>query len=49
MPLHERCQMVGVENAKLSIVKQCDLLSLHRSRYYYEPVLESAENLAIMR
>ena len=49
MPLPKRCQMVGVEKCKLSIVRQCDLLSLHRSRYYYEPVLESAENLAIMR
>ena len=49
MPVAKRCQMVGVESTKLSIVKQCDLLSLHRSRYYYEPVLESAENSAIMR
>ena len=49
MPLPKRCQMVGLEKCKLSIVRQCDLLSLHRSRYYYEPVLESAENLAIMR
>ena len=32
-----------------SIVKQCELLSLHRSRFYYEPVLESAKNLIIMR
>lgn len=49
MPAIERCLMVEVEKSKLSIVKQCELLSLHRSRFYYEPVLESAENLAIMR
>lgn len=49
MPTTQRCQMVGVEPTKLSVVKQCEMLSLHRSRFYYEPVLESAENLAIMR
>ena len=49
MPAIERCLMVGLEKSKLSIVKQCELLSLHRSRFYYEPILESAENLVIMR
>jgi putative transposase len=33
----------------LSIVSQCELLGLPRSSYYYEPVLESAENLRLMR
>ena len=41
--------MIEVEKSKLSIVKQCELLSVHRSRFYYEPVPETAENLAIMR
>jgi putative transposase len=33
----------------LSIRKQCDLLSIHRSGIYYAPKGESAENLEIMR
>lgn len=33
---------------KLSIRRQCDLLSLNRSRYYYKPIGESEENLRIM-
>jgi putative transposase len=33
----------------LSIVEQCALAGLARSSYYYEPVPESEENLALMR
>jgi putative transposase len=33
---------------KLSIRKQCELLQLTRSRLYYKPVGESAENLRFM-
>ena len=33
----------------ISIVRQCELLELSRSSYYYEPCSESAENLALMR
>jgi putative transposase len=33
----------------LSITVQCNLLSLHRSSFYYVPVGESEQNLAIMR
>lgn len=33
----------------MSIEKQCELLGLSRSSYYYEPRGESAENLALMR
>jgi putative transposase len=32
----------------LSVSQQCELLSLSRSSYYYEPATESAENLALM-
>jgi len=39
---------VGPE-ARISVRHQCELLSLCRSRYYYEPCPESAENLALMR
>ena len=34
---------------KLSIRKQCDILSLHRSSFYYSPRKEKQENLEIMR
>jgi putative transposase len=40
--------MVGPTFPKLSILAQCQLLSIHRSSFYYVPVGESAENLAIM-
>lgn len=33
----------------MSIVRQCELLGLARSSYYYEPVPESEENLLLMR
>lgn len=32
----------------LSVSRQCELLELSRSSYYYEPAQESAENLALM-
>jgi len=40
---------VEPDHAVLSIVRQCDLLSISRSGFYYEPRGESAENLALMR
>lgn len=33
----------------LSVRRQCALLGIHRSRLYYEPVPETAENLHFMR
>jgi putative transposase len=33
----------------LSIQRQCELLGLSRSGYYYQPVPESEENLRLMR
>jgi len=39
--------MVSRDN-KLSMRKQCELLQLSRSRLYYQPVGESAENLRFM-
>jgi putative transposase len=48
MPLAQKCLFVEADNKQLSVVKQCHLLSIHRSSYYYEPIAETAENLAIM-
>ena len=41
--------MLDPEHPSLSIRRQCDLLDLSRSTWYYEPAPESAENLALMR
>jgi putative transposase len=40
--------MVDPDVRGLSISEQCELLDISRSSYYYEPVGESDENLAIM-
>ena len=47
--LQQRRQMISVSDPVLSIKEQCDLLSIHRSGLYYQPVGESAENLQLMR
>lgn len=41
--------MIERGNAKLSIVEQCDLLSISRSSLYYKPLPELEMNLEIMR
>jgi putative transposase len=47
--LKERRSMIEEKHSQLSIVQQCNLLSIHRSVLYYTPCQESEENLAIMR
>lgn len=41
--------MIEPGHPDLSIVKQCELLGLARSSYYYQPVPVSEENLFLMR
>ncbi len=41
--------MIDPEHPKLSVAKQCELLSLPRSTYYHRPKPTSAEDLALMR
>lgn len=48
-PLSERHLMVEPGHEKLSVARQCALLSISRSGFYYEGVPESSENLAILR
>lgn len=43
-----RRELVNADSS-LSIVRQCDLLGISRSSYYYEPRPESADNLRLMR
>ena len=41
--------MIEPDHAQLSIGRQCELLGLARSTYYYDPVEEREENLFLMR
>lgn len=41
--------MIESDHKRLSIVRQCHLLSLNRSSYYYRPIGESSLNLEMMR
>jgi len=36
-------------HAELSVRQQCQLLGLQRSTFYYQPVPETQENLALMK
>lgn len=47
--LEERKDMIEPESSVLSISTQCEILSVSKSSFYYVPVGESEENLAIMR
>lgn len=44
-----RRAMIEPDHATLSISRQCELLGLSRSSYYYKPATETAENLRYMR
>lgn len=48
MPLDERRERINRWDTSLSINKQCELLSIHRSGLYYKPNAEKEENLQIM-
>jgi putative transposase len=48
-PLEERRMMLDRNDTTLSIVKQCELLDINRSSFYYVPKGENSENLAILR
>ena len=41
--------MIDIDYPKIPIQRQCKLLEVNRSSYYYEPVPESTLNLALMR
>lgn len=47
-PLFERRNMIE-RGLVISMNRQCELISIHRSGLYYQPVPESEENLKIMR
>jgi hypothetical protein len=41
--------MIDPGHPRLSIVRQCELVSIGRSSFYREPTPDSAENLVLMR
>lgn len=41
--------LIEAGHSQLSVRRQCELLGLSRSSLYYEPAVESAENLRLMR
>jgi putative transposase len=45
----ERKATIRRDHPDLSLSRQCDLLSISRSSYYYAPTGENPENLALMR
>jgi putative transposase len=45
----ERKAMIQCDQPGLSLSRQCEILSISRSSFYYAPKGESAENLALMR
>ncbi len=48
-PLKERKSMVDKIDKEMSINKQCEVLSIHKSGLYYKPVAEKEENLKMMK
>lgn len=49
MSVERRRALIEPGHERLSVVRQCELVSISRSSFYYEPVEETAENLALMR
>ena len=41
--------MVDVDHPRLSTVRQCEIVRISRSSFYYQPKGESEENLELMR
>ncbi len=41
--------MIEVNHSQLSLARQCELVSIARSSYYYRPKSESEFNLELMR
>ena len=49
MSIERRRQMIEPEHAELSIVRQCELVSISRSGFYHRPAGETPLNLELMR
>ena len=49
MSLDQRRQLIKPDHPNLSIVRQCQLVSINRSGFYHRPVGETTETLALLR
>ena len=49
MSRDRRKEIIEPEHPRLSITRQCNLLQISRSSWYYEALGESAQNLELMR
>ena len=49
MSLDRRRAMIDPDDPKISILRQCALVSISRSAFYYQPAGETPLNLALMR
>ena len=49
MSLDRRRQLIEPDHPNLPVVRQCELVLINRSGFYYEPVGETDLNLALMR
>jgi putative transposase len=49
MSVERRRQLIEPGHPTLSVVRQCELVSISRSGFYYQPVGETELNLALMR
>jgi putative transposase len=49
MSIERRRQMIDPEHPQLSIMRQCELASISRSGFYYQPTGETPLNLELMR
>ena len=47
--MDEKRSWIDLDSSKISVREQCELLGLHRSNVYFEPRIESDENLELMR
>ena len=48
MSVERRRQMIEPGHAELSVVRQCELVSISRSGFYYQPTGETSLNLMLM-
>lgn len=49
LPNAERIKLIEPAKENISIVRQCQLLGVNRSSYYYEPVPVDPEDISLMR
>ncbi len=49
LTLEIKRELIEVDSDKLTIARQCQLLDLARSTFYYEPYVDDSQNLILMR